>query len=260
MFIDIHSHLDMLETTPQETLSLAQSNKVGCIITIGTEPTDHPKVLEIASQFFPAIACTLGVHPHQADLWNEETKAFIIKNSPEPYVVAVGEIGLDYYYNNSPKDVQKNSFREQLALAQELNLPVQIHTRDADKDTQDILAEFKGRVSGVIHCFTGTKELAKECLDLGYFISISGVVTFKNADSLRSIVKDLPLDRILIETDSPFLTPVPHRGKKNSPHYVTHVAEVVASLKQITVDELKLQLIKNTSQAFPKLKLDFLKS
>jgi len=252
--IDVHAHLDMLETDPESTWNLAYQHGVDTIFTIGTEPTDHPVVLDIAKRFYPKVYCTLGVHPHHASLWNDGVSNFIVQCATLPYVVAVGEIGLDYYYNNCPVEVQKKAFREQLQLSIQLNLPVQIHTRDAEDDTIEILQEFNGRVKGIIHCFTGTTKLANACLDLGLFISISGVVTFKNAEALRSVVKNLPLDRITVETDSPFLAPVPHRGKKNTPAYVSDVAKFVANLKQISYEELVLRTRQNTETVFSKIK------
>lgn len=254
MLIDVHAHLDMLETDPETTWNLAYQQGVDTIFTIGTEPADHPQVLDIAKRLYPKVYCTLGVHPHQANLWNHDVSRFIAQNSTLPYVVAVGEIGLDYYYNNCPIDVQKKAFKEQLQLAVDLNLPVQIHTRQAEDDTIEILKEFRGQVRGIIHCFSGTQKLADTCLDLGLLISISGIITFKNAEALRAVVKNLPLDRITVETDSPFLSPVPHRGKKNTPAYVSDVARFLADLKQISYSELISATRQNTETLFSKIK------
>jgi TatD DNase family protein len=168
-------------------------------------------------------------------------------------VVAIGEIGLDYYYNQSPKEEQIDAFRAQLGIAERTGLPVEIHTRDAEEDTIRVLNEFKGRVKGIIHCFTGTRWLAEQALDLGFNISISGVVTFKNADDLRATVKMLPLDRIHVETDAPFLAPIPMRGRKNTPAYVVHTAKFVAELKGVTLEELCEQTRKNALAMFPKI-------
>jgi len=253
MLIDIHAHLDMLETTPEETIRLAQANGVERIITIGTEPPDHPLVLEIAQKFFPVVSCTLGIHPHHGSVWTEEVGTFIEANLGRLEVVAIGEIGLDYYYNQSPAPEQKETFRRQLELAAKYQMPVQIHTREADQDTVEILNEFRGKVRGVIHCFTGTDWLARNCLDLGYNISFSGVVTFKNAENLREVCRYVPKDRFHVETDSPFLAPVPQRGKKNTPAFVTHTADFVAGLKGMTRPELDEQTGANARQLFPKL-------
>ena len=252
-WIDIHAHLDMLEDGPEGTLSRAQAAGVNRIITIGTEPSDHQLVLDISRKLYPHVYCTLGVHPHHGVQWKDETGEWIEKHLPEKEVVAVGEIGLDYYYNQSPAEEQKEAFRRQLDIAARHNMPVEIHTRDAEKDTAEILNEFRGRVRGVIHCFTSSQWLAEQCLDLGFNISFSGVVTFKNADELRKTCQYVPLDRMHVETDAPFLAPVPQRGKKNTPAFVVHTAEVVAGLKQVSLEKLAQQTNENARQLFPKI-------
>lgn len=253
MFIDVHAHLDMLEDGPAETLRKAKEAGVSKIVTIGTEPSDHEFVLKTAKQFYPDIYCTLGVHPHQGMLWKDEVGDWIEKHLPEREVIAVGEIGLDYHYNQSPVDEQRKAFRKQLEIAARHKMPVQIHTRDADKDTFEILTEFKGQVTGLIHCFTSSQWLAEKCLELGYNISFSGIVTFKNADDLRETCKIVPLNRMHVETDSPFLAPVPKRGNKNTPAFVLHTAEFVAKLKGVTLEELAKATNENARQLFPKI-------
>lgn len=255
-WIDVHTHLNMLEIPTDQALSEASAANVKNVITIGTCPDDLPLVLTIAQKYFPKVACTLGIHPHEAQLYSPEIEKYIRENGSRPEVVAIGETGLDYYYENSPKDVQPGVFRAQLELAHELGLPVEIHTRDAEPDTMQILQEYKGKVRGLLHCFTGTWELAKAGLDCGYHISISGVVTFKNADSLREVVKKVPLDCLHVETDAPFLAPVPHRGKKNQPAWVTNTAQTVADLKGISLEQLSEQTLRNAKSLFPKLQLD----
>ncbi len=252
-FIDVHAHLDMLEEAPEVTLQRAIDAGVEKIVTIGTEPSDHQLVLDIAAKLYPKVYCTLGFHPHHGSQWSESMASFIRAHSGRKEVIALGEMGLDYYYKNSEINAQKIAFIEQLELAEELNLPVEIHTRDAEQDTVEILKNFKGRVTGLIHCFTGTQWLAEQCLDLGFNISISGVVTFKNADSLRETVKMLPLDRIHVETDAPFLAPIPHRGAKNTPAFVTHTAAKVAEIKGITLIELMHATNENARRLFPKI-------
>lgn len=255
-WIDMHCHLDKLEEGVEPALQKAFSNGVTRVVTIGTEPADHPVVLSIAQKYYPKVYCTLGVHPHEGQIYTEEAGKFIEHNLHHPYVIAVGEIGLDYYYKMSPQKEQLDAFEAQLEIAKKAKLPVEIHTRDAEADTVAMLKKFKGDVKGIIHCFTGTSWLAKECLDLGFNISISGVVTFKNADDLRNTVKNIvPLDRLHVETDAPFLAPVPHRGKTNTPAYVIHTAEVVAGLKGITIEELCAQTNKNAETLFTKLKI-----
>lgn len=255
-WIDVHTHLNFLkDTTPEEALTAARAVGVDRMITIGTEPKDHPVVLELARKYFPEVACTLGVHPHEAELYTDEVEAAIDLHLPEREVAAVGEIGLDYYYDSSPRDVQKLAFRRQLALAVKHRMPVEIHTRDAEADTNEILreAEFKGHVRGILHCFTSSQWLAEKALDVGFDISISGVVTFKNAEALREVVKYVPLDRLHVETDAPFLAPVPMRGKSNVPAFVVHTAALVASLKGISLEELQQATVQNARRMFPKL-------
>lgn len=252
-WIDIHAHLNMLEEGVDAAIANAKAAGVKKIITIGTEPQDLQLVLDIAHKNAPDVYCTLGIHPHEGQIYTEEIGRFIEKNAADPVMVAVGEIGLDYYYEQSPKEEQRHAFRAQLDIAQRTGLPVEIHTRDAEPDTVEILKDYKGKVKGVIHCFTGTEWLAKQCLDLGFNISISGVVTFKNAEDLRNVVRMLPLDRMHVETDAPFLAPVPMRGKKNTPAYVVHTAKFVADLKGISLEALAEHTNRNAQQMFPKI-------
>lgn len=252
-WIDVHVHLDKLEESVEVTLENARALGVDRVITIGTDPQDLPVVLSLAEKYSPHVYCTLGIHPHEGSLYSVEVGEFILKNANHPRVLAVGEIGLDYYYNHSDRESQKSAFRAQLEIARKVNLPVEIHTRDAEEDTVEILSEFKGQVRGLIHCFTGTQWLAKHALDLGFNISISGVVTFKNADSLRETVKFIPIDRLHVETDAPFLSPVPMRGKQNTSAYVLHTAKVVADLKGITLEELRDHTWRNARSLFTKL-------
>jgi len=251
--IDIHAHLDMLDEGPAATIARAKAQGVDKIITIGTEPADHDFVLRTAKEFYPDVYCTLGVHPHHGAVFDSSVEASMRPHLRDREVVAVGEIGLDYYYEGAAAHVQKEAFARQLALAEEFNLPVEIHTRDAEADTIEILQEYRGRVRGLIHCFTGTWWLAERCLDLGYNISFSGVVTFKNAEDLRATCKKVPLNRMHVETDAPFLTPVPLRGKKNTPAYVVHTAQFVADLHGIDLAVLAAQTNENTRQLFPKI-------
>lgn len=252
-WIDVHAHLEMLEEGPDEALKAAFASGVQRVVTIGTEPADHPVVLSLAEKYYPQVYCTLGIHPHHGAVWTEEAGQFIRDNLSRKEVIGIGEIGLDYYYKNSPIEEQKHCFRKQLELAAETKMPVEIHTRDAEQDTVEILQDFKGQVSGLIHCFTGSAWLAEQCLALGYNISFSGVVTFKNAESLRDVCRSVPLDRIHVETDAPFLAPIPMRGKKNTPAYVVHTAEMVAQLKNVTLEELSQATNANARQLFPKI-------
>jgi TatD DNase family protein len=253
MWIDVHAHLDKLEEGPQAAVEAALAAGVSRIITIGTEPSDHPFIVEAVNKLSPYVYGTLGVHPHEAGLWNADVKKFIKENIHNPRILAVGEIGLDYYYKHSDPDVQKKSFREQIELAIEYDMPVEIHTRDAEEDTVNILKDYAGKLKGLIHCFTGTQYLADEAVKLGFHFSISGVVTFKSADALRAVVKTIPLENLHVETDSPFLAPIPHRGKQNTPAYMINTAQKVAEIKGIAVDELQAQVIRNAQKIFPRL-------
>jgi len=253
-WIDVHCHLDRLEGGPEHALKIALEQNVTKIITIGTEPEDLQTVLDLSEKYYPSVYCTLGVHPHEGVKYTQDIGRFIRAHAHRKEVVAVGEIGLDYYYDQSPRDEQKHAFREQLQIAVDVGLPVEIHTRDAEEDTINILKEFKGQITGLIHCFTGTEWLAKQALDLGLNISISGVVTFKNADNLRGIVKNIiPLDRLHVETDAPFLAPVPMRGKVNTSAYVVHTAKVVADLKMVSIEKLAEQTQINALKVFKKI-------
>jgi TatD DNase family protein len=252
-WIDVHTHLNMLETSVEDSIKLAAAQGVTRMFTIGTQPADHPIVLEIAKKHYPTVCCTLGVHPHDAKDFSPQALGFMRREAVRKEVVAIGEIGLDFYYEHSDRAVQMEAFEQQLALAVEMGLPVEIHTRDAEPETVEILKKFNGKVKGLLHCFTGTQWLADEALKLGLNISISGVVTFKNADSLRSVVKSLPLDRIHVETDAPFLAPMPHRGKKNTPAFVVHTAQFVADLKGISLETLSLKTKENAIKLFHKL-------
>lgn len=253
-WIDVHSHLNFLEMSPQEALSHGRSVGVERVITIGTTPEDHEVVLALANTLGPEVYCTLGVHPHEASLYNEKVGQTMRSHLQQDKVLAVGEIGLDYYYEHSPREIQREVFRSQLQMALETNLPVEIHTRDAEEDTIEILKEFGAKIRGLVHCFTGSLWLAEESLRLGLDISFSGVVTFKSAGALRDVCQMVPLDRLHVETDCPYLAPVPERGKKNEPAFVVHTARVVAELKGISMTTLSEQTCRNALRLFPKLR------
>jgi TatD DNase family protein len=251
--IDIHCHLDDLEVSAEEAVQMALSSGVDRMITIGTQPDDLALVLEYAEKLSPHVYCTLGVHPHEADRWSEEVKKFILSNASRPTVVAIGETGLDYYRNSHEPKLQEKVFRDQIELSILTQLPLEIHTRDAEADTVRILNDYRNEARGVLHCFTGTQWLAEQAIDLGFNISISGIVTFKNAEALRSVVKWAPLDRIHVETDSPYLAPVPERGKKNQPAFVVHTSEYVANLKQVPWPQFNAQMKSNAKSLFNKM-------
>jgi TatD DNase family protein len=253
MWIDVHAHLDKLEEGPQVAVDTALAAGVSRIITIGTDPSDHPFIVDAVHKWSPYVFGTLGIHPHEAGLWNVDVKKFIKENIQNQRILAVGEIGLDYYYKHSDPEVQRRAFREQIELALECDMPVEIHTRDAEEDTVAILKDYAGKLKGLIHCFTGTQFLADEAVKLGLHFSISGVLTFKNAEPLRAVVKSIPIENLHVETDAPFLAPVPYRGRQNTPAYMIDTAQKLAEIKGITLAELQAHALKNAQKIFPRL-------
>lgn len=251
-WLDVHTHLHMLEGDVDGQLKAASDAGVAGVITIGTTPEDNGTVVAHAEKYFPKVACAVGIHPHDSSHISAEAEANLRAWAKMPCVVAIGEIGLDYYYKNSEPESQKQAFRSQMEIAKEARLPVEIHTREAEEDSYEIMKDFSPAVRGVLHCFTGTLPFAKKMLDLGYNISFSGIVTFKNADSLREVLAYVPLDRLHVETDAPFLAPVPQRGKKNIPAFLPHTAQFVADQKNIAPEKLSEQLWKNAVQMFPR--------
>jgi TatD DNase family protein len=252
MLIDSHCHIDdaRFDADREAMIQRARDAEIAHFVTIGCDLKTSRAAVALA-QRHPFISATVGVHPHEVkhiqDGWYDELQALAKSKG----VVAYGEIGLDYHYDHSPREIQRQRFREQLRLARELRLPIIIHTREAQEDTITILKQEKaGEVGGVFHCFTGDAWLAKDALDLGFYLSFSGVITFQNATMLRDIVKTVPLDRILVETDSPYLTPVPHRGKRNEPAYVRHVAEKLAEIHGISVETVEQATSENTKRLF----------
>jgi TatD DNase family protein len=252
MLIDSHCHIDdaRFDADREAMLQRARDAGIGHFVTIGCDLETSRAAVTLA-QRHPFISATVGVHPHEVkhiqDGWYDELRTLAKSKG----VVAYGEIGLDYHYDHSPREVQRQRFREQVRLARELRLPIIIHTREAQEDTITILKDEKaGEVGGVFHCFSGDAWLAKDALDLGFYLSFSGVITFQNATMLRDIVKTVPLDRMLMETDSPYLTPVPHRGKRNEPAYVRHVAEKIAELHGIGVKDVEEATTQNTKRLF----------
>jgi TatD DNase family protein len=233
MLIDTHTHLDDARYNDDRESVIARAREAGveAFVTIGCDLATSRAAVALAEQY-PFVYASIGVHPHEVkhvqDDWYDEFRRL----AKHQKVVAYGEIGLDYHYNHSSPKEQRDRFREQIELARELKFPVIIHTREAQEDTITILREEKAsEVGGVFHCFSGDARLAKDALDLGFYLSFSGILTFRNAAMLRDIAKTVPLDRLLIETDCPYLTPVPHRGKRNEPAYVAHVAAQLATLR-----------------------------
>ncbi len=246
--IETHCHLDYLKQDDTENLvNRAHEGGVEKIVTISVEPSNLDQALSIAERF-DHVYCTQGVHPHEAKQFDDEVEAKI-RSRTSKKIVAIGEIGLDYYYDHSPRDVQKSVFERQLAIAADLNLPVVIHTRDADEDTKAILKNMASSVKrlGVVHSFTSSKELAEFALDLGFCLGFNGIISFKSAENVREIARLTPIDRILLETDAPFLTPTPFRGVENAPHYLPCVAQHLAETKSLSVEEV-LAITYQTSQ------------
>lgn len=254
MLIDAHCHLSELKDDELEaTLTRAKAAGVTHLIVIGAGYgiEDNYKTLKIAKAY-DQIHCALAVHPHDAKLVNDKNfKTLTDLIAKEEKVRAVGEIGLDYHYMNSEKEEQRQVLRRFTKFAHEVKKPIVIHDRNCGFECHDILKEEGAdQVGGVVHCFTGTMELAKKYLDLGFYISFTGIITFKKAQDLRDVVKMVPLDRMMVETDSPFLAPVPYRGKRNEPAYVKHVAECVAEVKGISFEEVALATTKNAKSFF----------
>jgi TatD DNase family protein len=241
MLIDSHCHLNhpKLHGDVGGAVARARAAGVGAMLTIGTCMREFDDVLAIAKGF-DDIYCSVGVHPHDAEGEPDVSAAELLARAADPLVIGIGETGLDYYYDTSPRDLQKASFARHIDAARASQLPLIVHTRDAEADTATLLREgmAKGPFPGVIHCFTASKAFAEIALELGFYISISGIITFKGADDLREAVCHVPLDRLLIETDAPFLAPVPMRGKANEPAFIGHTAAALAALKGISTAAL----------------------
>jgi len=254
MFIDTHAHLDShkFDNDREEMINRALEAGVDTIVNIGFNRETIPTTLELAEKY-PFIYAAVGWHPTDAiDMKLEEDLAWIERLClTHPKVVAIGEIGLDYYWDTSPKDVQHTVFREQIRLARRIGKPIVIHNRDAHEDVLRLLKEEKAaEVGGIMHCFSGSWETAKQCLDMNFHISFGGPVTFKNARVPKEVLERVPMDRLLIETDAPYLTPHPHRGKRNESAYVRLVAETAAELKGISLEEISKITSKNALRCF----------
>jgi TatD DNase family protein len=240
ILIDSHAHLEMPEYNENrdEVIRRAGEKGIGYIVTVGIDIDSCKQALALADAY-ETVYAIVGIHPHNVKHIDGKTYTQLKKFVLHEKVRAVGEIGLDFYRNLSPQDVQLKRFRELITLAREVNLPIVVHDRDAHRETLSILQEEKAfEVGGVIHCFSGDYAMASKCFDMGLYISIPGTVTFKKAQTLQDVVKRSPLDRMLIETDAPFLAPVPFRGKRNEPSYVRYVAEALAHLKGIDFEEV----------------------
>lgn len=259
MFADSHCHLNYRGLVEQQAavLERARAAGVGTMLNISTRESEWDAVISLAERE-QGVWASVGIHPHEADQHDYITSGKLIEKSGNPRVIGIGETGLDYYYDHSDREQQKACFRQHIVAARETGLPIIVHTRDAEEDTARILAEemAKGRYPGVIHCFTASADFARIALDLGLYISLSGILTFKNATELQDIAKTIPEDRLLIETDSPFLAPVPHRGKTCEPAFVVSTAQFLADLKNISVEQLAKMSTDNFFNLFRKARRD----
>ena len=258
MLVDSHCHLDFPDFAEEldEVVARARRNGVGGMVTICTRVREFDRILAIARRF-DDVYCSVGLHPHDAANEPELDAARLIELAADPKVVGIGETGLDYYYDNSPHAVQQEKFRAHIAAARETGLPLIVHTRDADDDMAAMLREGMkdGPFTCVLHCFSSGRALAEAAVDLGFYVSLSGIVTFKKADELRETVRALPVERLLVETDAPSLAPVPHRGKRNEPAFVTATAACVAELKGLSETELARVTTENFRTLFTRAAL-----
>ncbi len=250
--IETHCHLDYLEGEAlDDVLQAAEAVNIDRIITIAVSPDNLDTVMGIVEQN-EKVWGTQGIHPHDANEYSDDVDAHIRKNAPHKKILAIGEIGLDYFYEHSDKTVQREAFEHQLQIAIDLDMPIVVHTREADEDMEAILRNFVGQMPkrGVIHSFTSGPELAKYCLDEGFHLGFNGISTFTKAENVREIISMTPVEQILFETDSPYLTPVPYRGRKNEPKYLPFIAEKVSEVKGIPMEELLPQVWQNSMGLF----------
>lgn len=250
MIFDTHAHYDdpQFDEDRDSLLSSMESFGVGTIVNAAADPEGWDQIVELTEKY-PNVYGMLGAHPDEVGKMNDNELARMRKLLELPKMQAVGEIGLDYHWNVESTDVQKHWFVRQLELARQLKLPVNIHSRDATEDTLEIMREYQD-LSGIIHCFSGSREIAKEYVKMGFFIGVGGVVTFKNGKKLRRVVESTPLEYLVLETDCPYLAPEPNRGKRNHSDYIRYVAEAIAHIKEISVEEVITQTEKNAKRLY----------
>jgi len=253
VLIDTHTHIHATEFDSDRDLALARARSAGIevCVAVGTDVEDSRRAVELAAKHSDVVA-SVGVHPHEAKTIDDVAYETLDRLAHAPRVVAYGEIGLDYYYEHSPRDVQREHFTGQVAIAARHQLPLIIHTRDAWEDTFALL-EAQPHVGGVFHCFTGDLIHAQRAIENGFFISFSGIVTFAKSHELQEVVRRIDLNRVLIETDCPFLAPVPYRGRRNEPAYVVEVAKKIADLRSISVKEVAQRTTENARRCFPQI-------
>ena len=240
MLIDTHTHIDLenFANRFEEVLKNAEENDVKKVVIPGVEPSGFQRIIDLCEKY-ENVYGAVGVHPEEVDTYSDETEKFIEECLKHPKIVAVGEIGLDYYWDKSKINRQKEIFERQILIAQKVNKPILVHDREAHLDTFEILKKTNAAKSGVVmHCFSGSPEFATECVKAGFYIALGGVVTFKNAKKAKEVAQTVPLDRLLLETDAPYMAPVPHRGKENEPAFVKFVAQEIAGLRQISLEEV----------------------
>ena len=254
--VDSHCHLDFPDFTEERDGVVARALEAGVerMVTISTRVSRFPQILEIVDQY-PAVYCSVGTHPHNAHEELDVTAGQLIDFSRHPKVVAIGEAGLDYFYDKSPRDAQAQGFRTHIAAARHAQLPLVIHARDADEDMAAILVEEmgKGAFPFILHCFSSGRRLAETGVELGGHVSFSGILTFRNSEEIRAIARDVPADRLLVETDAPYLAPPPHRGKRNEPAYVVNTARVLAETRGVSEAEIRSQTTENFYRLFTKV-------
>jgi len=256
MLIDSHCHLDFPDFADELDAVVARARAAGIarLVTISTRVHRHAGLIAIAERFADVYA-SVGTHPHYAHEESEITASDLVARTHQPKVVAIGEAGLDYHYDRSPRDAQERGFRTHIAAARETGLPLVIHSRNADADTARILEEETGQGTfpAVLHCFTGGPDLARRAVALGLFVSFTGILTFKNSADLRAIAAELPADRILVETDAPYLSPLPFRGKRNEPAFVVETAKMLAEMRGVSFDDIARQTSDNFFRLFHKV-------
>lgn len=249
--IDSHTHLDdsRFDNDRAEIINKLKDNGIELVLNPGADLATSEKAVKLADEY-SFIYAAVGCHPHDSKYMNDETMNIFRELSKNKKVIAIGEIGLDYYYDNSDREIQKRWFREQIKLANELDIPYIVHDRDAHEDIFKIMKEeANSSTRGILHCYSGSVEMAKEFIKLGFYISLAGPVTFKKAKTPKNVAMEIPLNKLLIETDAPYLTPEPFRGKRNEPKYVKYVAEEIANIRNISIDEIA----ENTNRNFKKL-------
>jgi TatD DNase family protein len=256
MLIDSHCHLDFpdFEAERDAVVNRAREAGVGLMVTISTRVRQFDRIRAIAESY-PDVFCSVGTHPHNAGEEQGIEATELIRLAEHPKVVAIGEAGLDYFYDKAPRDAQAAGFRTHIAAARETGLPLVIHARDADDDVAEILRDEtgKGAFPFILHCFSSGRALAETGIELGGYVSFSGILTFKKSEELRNIARDLPRDRLLVETDAPYLAPTPYRGKRNEPAYVAHTAAVLAATIGVSEDEVAEMTTENALRIFSKM-------